>query len=107
MDEAELGFNAWVLIGNVLNRLLRGETTAHFADASRSKRLAALDVRLQPVAPEGMLAALTALNTEDRAWLLGAVTDAVRAAGDDAETTSGLDREAALQTLEGLMRQEE
>ena len=100
MDTNELGFNAWILVGNVLHSLLRGANpVAHGAGRDRLQRL---DTLLEPIQPTQMLQTLQSLPNEDRQLLLEACIAARIAAGADADTALGLSQSDTAPVLQWL-----
>jgi hypothetical protein len=97
VDRNELGFNAWILVGNVLRSLSKGVNGT--AIVSRHERLVQLDVLLEPIGPTRMLETLQNLPAEDRQLLLDACIGAQLAAGTEAETTLGLNEAEAAPVL--------
>jgi hypothetical protein len=97
VDLSELGFNAWILIGNVLNAVLRGKNA--MAIGPNRAVIQRLDTLLEPIQPERMLDTLQNLSKEERLLLLETCIAAQNVAGDEAETTLGLNREDAKPVL--------
>ena len=102
METSELGFNAWILIGNVLHAMLRGVTPV--ADGPGRDTLLRLDALLEPVQPAQMLHMLQSLPQGDRQILLEACIAAQISAGADVETSLGIGRQDAAPVL-ALLRQ--
>ena len=94
MNEDELGFQTWVLIGNTLHTLLR-TTAVDRVTGVDTDRLRTLDEQLHPVQPAQVVSALKALRPDDRSLLQAAVEHAFRLAGSTAPEALGMDREEA------------
>jgi hypothetical protein len=103
MDDAELGFNAWVLIGNALHTLLRGPQAAPHSLAD--ERLSRLDAILEPVQPPQMLSVLSSLSSNDRRVLIDACNRAFAVAGKESLTVLGVSEENAAPVLAFLARE--
>jgi hypothetical protein len=99
MNLNEVGFEAWVLIGNVLNLLLRGYSWEPNAATPSRVTLARLEDTLKPLQPSQMLASLQAMPSEDRLSLLQACEFAFALAGTEAQTVLGLQAEEASPVL--------
>jgi hypothetical protein len=100
VDTNELGFNAWILVGNVLHTFLRG-ARAHqpgIGDQERT-RLAAMDALIAPVEPQEMLKTLTILSDEDRLLLVQLCTQTFILTGTEAHAVLGLDERDAAPVL--------
>jgi hypothetical protein len=97
MDREELAFNAWILIGNVLQTLPRG--------AADNAELYNLNLKLQPVQPPQMLETLSSLTSAQRAQLHAAAAEALANAGADSESTLGLSKVDAQPVLSFLADQ--
>jgi len=80
MDNEELAFNAWILIGNVLQTLLRGAGANAAIDLDQAE-LAHLDGALQPIQPPQMLETLRNLTESQRNLLRKACKQAFAMAG--------------------------
>ncbi len=93
MDAAELGYNAWVLIPNMLTIALRSP------DISDRETLLRLSEKIAPLSPPQMLAELAQLSPADRTVLRNTYTMCLRHLGEDAETTLGLPPDVALDVM--------
>jgi hypothetical protein len=100
VDTNELSFDAWILIGNVLNALLRG-AAAHAGALDRSA-LSALDDKLQILQPPQMLSALRDLTPRQRDLLREACEQAFAAAGTEDVAVLGLSKAEAQPVLDLL-----
>jgi len=89
MDNEELAFNAWILIGNVLQTLLRGAGANAATDLDQAE-LTHLDEALQPIQPPQMLETLRSLSETQRHLLHEATKRAFALAGTEAESVLGL-----------------
>ena len=100
MDRDELSLNAWIFIGNVLNKSLQ-ETELRRADEDRADhdRLQTLGQVLVPVQPSSMLDALAQLAARDRQLLLTCARRSLIEGGADLEIAFGLDATAATEVL--------
>jgi hypothetical protein len=104
LNHEEIGFNAWILIGNVLNTILRAAPV--LMEGADQDRLQQIDQTLRSIHPPQMLAALNGLQPADRQLLLRACLHAFHGAGSEAQTTLGLDWETA-QPVIALLRESE
>jgi hypothetical protein len=103
VENNELAFNAWILVGNVLNVALRSAPAAGLTVApSVRERLPSLQTALETVPPEGILGALAALSATDRNLLRSLCIQSYAALGTEADTILGLEEATAAPILEFL-----
>jgi len=101
---AELGFNAYVLVGNVLNYLVNGIRIDSEAELNTpATDIADLYGKLQPLAPQDILPAIAALKPSERSLLDRCCRYCLRAMEEDEiHTLLGLPRETAEAVLTQL-----
>jgi hypothetical protein len=103
--DPELNLNAWILVGNTLNSVLRGPDQLALAEGPLRDRLAALDATLAPVPQQGMIEVLRSLPPADRMLLHDLCLACFERLPDEAETRLGLDRLTAAAVLSLLQVQ--
>ena len=104
MDQ-ELNLNAWILIGNLLNAVLRGPQQVALADGPLRDHLALLDATLAAVDQQGMIDALRGLSAGDRRLLRDLCVACFDRLREEAPTLLGLDRLTAEPVLALLQAQ--
>ncbi len=104
MDQ-ELSLNAWILIGNLLNAVLRGPQQVALADGPLRDHLVLLHATLAPVDQQSMIDVLREMSPKDRALLHDLCVACFDRLRDESRPLLGLDRSTAEPVLALLQAQ--
>jgi hypothetical protein len=96
MDAAELGYNAWVLIPNMLTTALRS------ADIPDRETLLRLQETIDPLSPPQILGELAQLSPADRVILRHTYALCLQHLGREAESALGLPPDVATEVMAHL-----